>query len=211
MQARTDKSTSNEASNNQRGTNQHFVIIILAALLTPAMPALAQQSVTSARPDFSGVAQMQITSDGFKANSPMPSRFSGYAESKSPALQWTAFSGAKSYLIIVEDPDARPATVVHWVIWNIPANVTNLAEGLPQDGRLSKPAGALQGENSHKSVGYAGPHPPQGDPAHHYHFQVFALDRTLDAAAGDSRDKVVAAAAGHVLAKGELIGLYAKD
>jgi Raf kinase inhibitor-like YbhB/YbcL family protein len=210
MQTSSDKSRSNQANNNQRGANQHFVKMILAALLTPAVPALAQ-SVTSARPDFAGAAQMQITSDGFKANSLMPSRFSGYAESKSPALQWTAFSGAKSYLIIVEDPDAHPATVVHWVIWNIPANVTNLAEDLPQEGRLSEPAGALQGMNSHKSLGYTGPHPPQGDPAHHYHFQIFALDRTLGAAAGDSRDKVVAAAAGHVLARGELIGLYAKD
>jgi Raf kinase inhibitor-like YbhB/YbcL family protein len=196
-----------EARNNKR-----LVEIILTALLMPVVPAHAQQqSVASARPETATTAAMQITSDGFKANALMPSRFSGYAEGRSPPLHWTAFAGARSYMLIVEDPDAHPATVIHWVIWNIPGDVTSLPEGLQQNARVSDPDGALQGLNSHKLVGYAGPHPPGGDSAHHYHFQIFALDRTLDVAPGDSRDKVLAAAAGHVLAKGELIGLYAKN
>ena len=194
----------------QTRTPSHAVRMILAALMLPAMTGHAQ-TVTSTRPDFAASATMRIDSDAFAAQAAIPQRFSGYGESTSPSLHWNAVPGAKSYMIIVEDPDARPATVVHWLLWNIPATATGLREGLPSDARLSDPQGAVQGSNSHESVGYAGPHPPGGDPSHHYHFQIFALDQLLDVAPGASRDAVVAAAAGHVLAKGDLVGLYAKD
>lgn len=74
--------------------------------------------------------------------------------------------------------------------------------------RLTEPEGVLQGATSRGSVGYYGPRPPVGDPPHHYHFQVMALDTVLDIAPGSDRDAVLKAAKGHVIAKGEVVGTY---
>ncbi|RYG94066.1 MAG: YbhB/YbcL family Raf kinase inhibitor-like protein, partial [Alphaproteobacteria bacterium] len=124
-------------------------------------------------------------------------------------LQWEAVTDAKSYVLIMEDPDSKPITpFVHWVAWNIPAGTTSLPEGLQEQMRLTDPAGLLQGATSRGSVGYYGPRPPVGDPPHHYHFQLFALDTVLTVAPGSDRDKVLQAMKGSVLAKGELIGTY---
>ncbi|HST45521.1 MAG TPA: YbhB/YbcL family Raf kinase inhibitor-like protein [Luteimonas sp.] len=145
----------------------------------------------------------------FKANAPIPARHSEYADGLSPALSWAAVPGARSYAIVMEDPDAKPITpFVHWVAWNIPASVTALPEGLQEQPRLVQPDGMLQGRTSRGSVGYYGPRPPVGDPPHHYHVQVLALDTVLDVPAGADRDRVLAAAKGHVLARGEVIGTY---
>jgi Raf kinase inhibitor-like YbhB/YbcL family protein len=112
----------------------------------------------------------------------------------------------------MEDPDAKPALpFVHWVAWNIPADVTRLPEGVQEQPRLTEPDGVLQGRNTRGSVGWYGPRPPVGDPAHRYHFQVFALDTKLDVPFGADRDQVLAAMQGHVLAKGEIVGRYKQD
>ena len=66
----------------------------------------------------------------------------------------------------------------------------------------------MQGRNSRNSIGYMGPRPPVGDPPHRYSFQLLALDAVLDLPIGADRDQVLAAAKGHVIAKGELSGMY---
>lgn len=159
------------------------------------------------RPEAGKAGSLQVSSTGFSAGQPIPPKFSEYVDGVSPALEWTAVPGAKSYVLIMEDPDAKPITpFVHWVAWNIPEN--KLPEGLAEQHRLTEPMGLLQGRNSRGSVGYFGPRPPVGDPPHHYHFQVLALDTMLDVPPGSSRDAVLKAAAGHILAKGELVGTY---
>ena len=146
---------------------------------------------------------------GFSANAAIPARHSEYADGVSPALSWSAVEGAKSYALVMEDPDSKPITpFVHWVAWNIPAGVTALPEGLQEQPRLVRPEGLLQGRTSRGSVGYYGPRPPVGDPPHRYHFQVLALDTVLDVPAGADRDRVLAAAKGHVIARGEVVGTY---
>jgi Raf kinase inhibitor-like YbhB/YbcL family protein len=136
-------------------------------------------------------------------------KHSEYHEGVSPRIAWSAVRGAKSYVVIMEDPDAKPITpFVHWLAWNIPADHQHLAEGLQEQERLTDPEGVLQGRTSRGSVGYFGPRPPVGDPAHRYHFQVFALDRMLDVPFGAERDQLLAAMQGHVLAAGELVGAY---
>jgi Raf kinase inhibitor-like YbhB/YbcL family protein len=101
--------------------------------------------------------------------------------------------------------------VVHWVVWNIPPAVTELREGLESLDRLEDPIGLRQGPNTASgNVGYKGPHPPEADPPHHYHFQVFALDQRLDLRVGANREDLVRAMRGHVIAKGELVGLFGK-
>jgi Raf kinase inhibitor-like YbhB/YbcL family protein len=76
--------------------------------------------------------------------------------------------------------------------------------------RLTQPEGVLQGRTTRGSIGYYGPRPPVGEPAHHYHFQIFALDSVLPLPWGADRDQLVQAIQGHVLAKGEIVGRYAQ-
>jgi Raf kinase inhibitor-like YbhB/YbcL family protein len=126
-------------------------------------------------------------------------------------LSWSAVAGAKSYALIAEDPDAAPyKPFVHWLAWNIPATVLALPEGLQEQARLTEPEGVLQGTNTRGSLGYTGPRPPVGDPAHRYYFQVFALDTMLDVPFGADRDQLLAAMKGHVLAKSAVMGKYAQ-
>jgi len=184
----------------------------------PAAPAgpMAQQAakgtrvpLAMVRPETATRGKLAVTSPAFARNGAMPMRFSEYADGVSPALAWSAVPNAQSYAIIMEDPDAKPALpFVHWVAWNIPAGVTRLPEGVQEQPRLTEPEGVLQGRNTRGSTGYYGPRPPVGEAAHHYHFQVFALDTQLDVPFGADRDQVLAAMQGHVLAKGELTGQY---
>jgi len=139
----------------------------------------------------------------------IPKAQSEYADGVSPQISWNRVDGAKSYALILEDPDAKSITpFVHWVVYNIPADLTALPEGLQEQARLTEPEGLLQGKTSRGSVGYFGPRPPVGDPPHHYHFQVFALDRELQVPPGAERDDVLDAMHGHVLGAGELVGTY---
>ncbi len=183
----------------------------LAAATPAEMERQAREGVgvalAEARPETRARGTLSVRSSGFAEGQPIPIKFSEYADGVSPALEWSTVPGAKSYVLIMEDPDAKPITpFVHWVAWNIPTN--RLPEGLAEQHRLTEPMGLLQGRNSRGSVGYFGPRPPVGDPPHRYRFQVFALDVVLDISPGSSRDAVLAAADGHVVAKGALEGTY---
>lgn len=176
----------------------------------PAQPA--PDVLASARIETSAPAALQVTSPGFTAGGRLPARYSEYADGVSVPLQWTAVPNAQSYVLIAEDPDARPVVpTVHWLAWNIPADITRLPEGLQEQPRLTEPEGVLQGRNTRGSAGYYGPRPPVGDPPHHYHFQVFALDTRLEVPPGSDRAALLASMNGHVLAKGEIVGLYAQS
>jgi Raf kinase inhibitor-like YbhB/YbcL family protein len=186
-------------------------------LKAPAGPMQQQASkgngvpVAITRPQTQSKGSLSVTSSSFPKNGEIPAKYSEYADGVSPALSWSAVAGAKSYAIVMEDPDAKPVTpVVHWLAWNIPAAITSLPEGLQEQPRLTDPDGVLQGRTSHGSTGWFGPRPPVGDKPHHYHFQVVALDKVLDVPWGADRDQLLDAMQGHVLAKGELIGTFAQ-
>jgi Raf kinase inhibitor-like YbhB/YbcL family protein len=107
----------------------------------------------------------------------------------------------KEIALICADPDApTPVPWVHWVAYKIPADRPGLPEGSTQ--------GALEGENDFGGMGYGGPMPPKGHGVHHYHFKVYALDAELEVAAGSTKERLLEAMEGHVLAEGELIGAY---
>ena len=176
------------------------IALIAAAAVLIATPALAAGMVSVERPETQTDARLTVTSADFKAGQPIPVTYSAFGQSISPQLSWSLSTKAKSYAVLVDDPDgAGPQPVSHWVVWNIPPDVTLLPEGSNT---------GVQGTNSHKGKGYVGPHPPAKDAAHHYHFQVLALDRMLDTPAGAERDAVLAAVRGHVVAKGELVGTF---
>lgn len=158
-------------------------------------------------------SRIQVAAAAFRADGAIPREHSEYGLGISPALSWTPVAGARSYAIIMEDPDAEdPKPVVHWVAWNIPEGTTQLPAGLQECDRLSGDSlqGLMQGANSHGSVGWYGPRPPKGDRPHRSHFQLLALDRMLDLPLGATRDELLAALQGHVLASGSLIGTFAE-
>ncbi|WP_020653610.1 YbhB/YbcL family Raf kinase inhibitor-like protein [Massilia niastensis] len=191
-----------------------------AAVGTAAPPAGPMQEqankgnkvpLASKRPETEARGQLSVSSSAFRHDAAMDEKYSEYADGVSPPLAWKAVPGAKSYAIVMEDPDSTPVTpTVHWLAWNIPAGVTSLPEGVQEQPRLTDPEGVLQGRNTRGSMGYYGPKPPVGDPAHHYHFQVYALDSLLDLPFGADREQLLQAMRGHVIAKGAIVGRYAQ-
>lgn len=157
-------------------------------------------------------ATLAVTSSSIMANRPIALRQSAYGEDQSPALSWSGLpNGATHLAILMEDPDAQAGhPFVHWVAWNVPANLGGLPEGLSKDVQLADPKGMRQGRTTRGSTGYYGPRPPLGDPPHHYHFQIFALSAPLDLQIGATREQLLAALAGKVVARGELVGTYAQ-
>ena len=154
---------------------------------------------------------LTVTSAAFKGGAAIPAPFSAYEQDNSFPLAWSgAPASTQSYVLIMEDPDSQrsPKPVIHWIAWNIPARTTGLREGLQKQDRLEDPSGMRQGPGTSGQVGYHGPRPPAGDPTHHYHLQLFAIDRSLDLPPGAERDEILAAIDGHVVAAGELVGTF---
>src|SRR5439155_2441096 len=111
--------------------------------------------------------------------------------------------------LIVDDSAARGAQpFVHWVIYKIPSNVTDLPEALSRDPELKNPPGAMQGKNDFGKIGYGGPSPPRGHGTHHYHFHLYALDTALAVKSGLDKKELLASMSSHILDEREIVGTY---
>jgi Raf kinase inhibitor-like YbhB/YbcL family protein len=129
-------------------------------------------------------------------------------EDKSPALSWTAPpAGTKAFALIVTDPDAPGGTFTHWVLYNLPANKSDLAAGMQRQGQLAD--GSRQGQNDFGRMGYGGPCPPSGS-RHRYVFTLTALDGELGLPPGATRAQLEDAMKGHVIAQGQLTARYGR-
>jgi Raf kinase inhibitor-like YbhB/YbcL family protein len=154
---------------------------------------------------------MSITSSSFPHNGVIPIRHTCEGHDTSPELLWTEVpAGTKSLALIMDDPDApdpaAPKRVwVHWVLYNIPATNSGLAEGVPRED-LSP--GTQEGLNDWQRTGYGGPCPPIGN--HRYFFKLYALDTVLPDLKHPTKAKLEEAMRGHVIATAELIGRYQK-
>lgn len=148
---------------------------------------------------------MKLTSTSFQG-SQIPAQFTCKGVGISPQLAWSAPpAGTASFALIVTDPDAPGRTFVHWVLYDLSAAMRALPEGLPTQGQLAD--GSRQGRNDFGNIGYGGPCPP-GHAPHHYVFTLYALDARLNLPLGATRAQVEAAMQGHILARGELVGLF---
>lgn len=187
-----------------------IAVLAAAASMVSTTPASAAGPLAKDRAETAAKGALHVTSAAFAPNAALPAKYSAQAGNRSPPLQWSRAAGANSFALILEDPDAPAASPhVHWVAWNIPASVSSLPEGVPSAVRVTAPVPMLQGRNSAQTTGYSGPRPPAGDSAHHYHFEVFAIDSMLKTPPpGSDRDAVIAAMRGHVLAKGDLVVTY---
>jgi Raf kinase inhibitor-like YbhB/YbcL family protein len=190
------------------------VLVAMGCRSNPGRGGSTGGRVTYDLPQARAAEEMTVRSDAFASGQPIPDRYADYGGKTSPPLSWSgAPAGTASIAVLVEDPDAPgPNTpYVHWVLYNLPPQHTGLPEGVANRPRLDELGGALQGKNDHGTVGYFGPRPPPGHGTHHYHFQVFALDRALDLQPGATRQQLRDAVDGHVLGKGRLVGTYVRD
>lgn len=190
-------------------TNGEGVNVGMTGAAAPQPPTPTPPQLALAIVEAPGRA-IEVASPAFDHRSRLPGPYAAEGQNISPPLEWEEGpSGTQSYALLMEDPDVdEEPPFVHWMIYNVPADVTMLEEGVPGTPRLQKPEGALQGANDRGAIGYFGPRPPVGDPAHPYHFQVFALDTLLDLPHGASRAEFLDAVRGHVLASGEIVGTY---
>ena len=151
---------------------------------------------------------LTIESDAFAEGFRIPGRYSCEGRDMSPALKWHGVpSGTKSFVLIVEDPDAPVGTFTHWVVYDIPAERDALPEALPSRGELED--GTKQGINDFGRIGYGGPCPPRGHGPHRYFFILRALDiPSTGLPPGAAKGEVEAAIEGHILGEARTMGTY---
>jgi Raf kinase inhibitor-like YbhB/YbcL family protein len=145
---------------------------------------------------------LKLTSPAFTMNGLIPSRYACDGDDVNPPLLIENLPlGTQSFALILDDPDAPGGTWVHWVVWNISPATKEIAEN-------SLPPNALQGMNDFRQHAYGGPCPPIG--THRYFFKLYALDTKITLGTGAIKAALESAMQGHVLAKAELVGRYAR-
>lgn len=144
--------------------------------------------------------ELKITSKVFENNSFIPRKYTCDGEDINPPLEIEGIpKDAKSLALIVDDPDAPMGTWIHWVVWNIPVKEKIDGNSVP----------GTEGMNGFRKHSYGGPCPPSG--THRYFFKIYALDTKLDLDSNSRKVDLEKAMEGHVLAKGELAGLYSRE
>jgi Raf kinase inhibitor-like YbhB/YbcL family protein len=190
--------------------------LVKAPLLFPRFPTglgaagfclvLALAVAGSNAAEEAGKDRMQLTSTVFAEGAAIPAKHTCDAKNVSPPLKWSGVpAGAKSLALIVDDPDAPVGTWVHWVLYDLPATGSELAEDVPKSQYVA--GGAKQGLNDFRHLGYGGPCPPPGKP-HRYFFKLYALDAVLDLKPGLTKKDLEKAMEGHILERAQLMGTY---
>lgn len=168
-----------------------FLIIIFVAC-QPTPPVGEIEPTTQ--------AEMIVSSSAFTEGQEIPVKYTCDGENLSVPLAWSGIpQGTQTLALISDDPDAPGRVYVHWVLYDLPADLSGLEEGVADIG--------TPGENSSGNLSYNGPCPPTG-PAHRYFFKLYALDTDLNLQAGASKEQVQEAMQGHILAEGQLMGTY---
>lgn len=149
---------------------------------------------------------LSLRSSAFDNGEYIPVKYTCSGEDYSPPLSWNDIpSGTESFAIICDDPDAPIGVWVHWVVFNIPKNITELKENILPSEEL--PNGIRQGINDFRRIGYGGPCPPYGKP-HRYFFKLYALDTKLSLKGKVTKKELLKVIKGHIIEKATLVGLY---
>jgi hypothetical protein len=178
---------------------------ICALALVPAVMAVAQDKKQPPPPP------LVLMAPDLKDGTELPVKFScsNAPSGVSPHLMWhDAPPNTQSFALLLHDPEPHPGKsiydITHWFIYNIPANVTDLAENVP-NGDL--PNGTKQLKSIRGFEGYFGPCAPPG-PNHHYTYQLFALDTKLDIPSTATRAEAEKAMDGHILGSAEIVMMF---
>ena len=142
--------------------------------------------------------ELTIKSPAFEHGKLIPKKYSCDGQDINPPLTIEGIpKEAKTLVLAVDNPNAPSGTFDHWIVWNIPASASKIGENTVP---------GTEGMNGARQQGYMGPCPPSG--THRYFFKVYALDAELSLGASSRKKDVEKAMQGHILAKGELVGLY---
>ena len=140
---------------------------------------------------------LQVFSTVFSHKGHIPSEYTCDGKDINPPIEVNNIpEGTRSLALIMEDPDAPRAVFDHWLLWNISPNEAIAEQSSP----------GISGLNDFGKTGYGGPCPPSG--VHRYFFKVYALDTKLDLIAGADKTALLEAMEGHIIAEGEIMGLY---
>jgi Raf kinase inhibitor-like YbhB/YbcL family protein len=146
---------------------------------------------------------MKLKSPAFDNGEPIPKKYGYEEENISPPLSVADIpNDTESLALVIDDPDAKPIAGkvwVHWIVWNLPADTTDIPEG-------SLPEGTAEGQTDYGEQKYGGPNPPSG--AHTYRFKLYSLDTSLDLEPGSTEADLEDAMNGHVVAETHLTGTY---
>ncbi len=191
---------------SREGLAKALVVLVVAMIVGGGCRAPSAAPVGQQTEEGSEAMSLTVTSPAFEPGGTIPVEYTCDGDNVSPPLAWNGVpEHTRSLALIMDDPDAPAGTWVHWLLYNIPPQVTELAEAQPDARQL--PGIGLQGHNSFKNSGYGGPCPPRGGP-HRYFFRLYALDTVLDLEAGAERRELEQAMQGHILAQGEIMGTY---
>lgn len=189
-------------------TNKHFRPVLycfLCVLLISFLSACRRTEEKTAE-SAAAPAKISLVSPAFDAGSSIPEKYTCQGQDVSPPLQWSDVpEGAKSFALVVEDPDAPRGMFVHWVIYNILPSSNGLPEDVPRDENLAD--GAIQGFNGFHRTGYDGPCPPPGK-AHRYFFKLYALNEVLPTRSELKEGDLMDLMKGKVVGQGELMGTF---
>ena len=176
-------------------------VAMFAAAACGANDRAANQTEGERPVENAAITRLSLTSSAFADGQPIPAQYTCDGANQSPPLAWgEPPEGTKSFALTIDDPDAPSGTFRHWAVFDIPPATRSLAAGQKL---------GTQATNDKGGPGYTGPCPPKGNPPHHDHFRLFALDvEKLGLAPTAKVKEVEDATARHVLAQGELIGTY---
>lgn len=145
------------------------------------------------------VATLIVRSVAFSHNGHIPLQYTCEGENFNPPIEiGNVPRESETLALIMEDPDAPRGLFVHWVVWDLPPH-SSIVENTNQ---------GISGKNGFGKIGYGGPCPPSG--THRYFFRVYALDYSPDLEPGADKHALLDAIRDHILAEGELMGLYGK-
>ena len=167
-----------------------------------ALAAFGAADATAQRGGFQ-LAQLYMESDAFPDGGIVPVRFTGAGDNVQPGFTFSnAPESTVSYALVMTDIDVAfqaPEGFMHWAAWNIPASAGGIPEGALPDGTMQT------------QRGYRGPGAPPGPRYHHYVWELFALSGTLDLPPTASRDEILAAMDGMVVAKAAYVGRFRRE
>lgn len=149
---------------------------------------------------------LTLKSSAFMHGAVIPVEHTGDGIDVSPPLEWSDVpKETVAFVLICDDPDAPAGTWVHWVLYDIPANITKLEKNIPKDKIVL--SSAKQGMNDFGRIGYNGPAPPQGKP-HRYFFKLYAISKLTGLSLGATKQQVLNAIKGNILAECSFMGIY---
>ena len=153
--------------------------------------------------------KLTLSSNSYQNEGIIPKKYTCEGENISPHIAWKDFpKNTKSFVLIMDDPDAPMGTFTHWIVYDIPVSITEFPEGL-KGVDTSK---FKQGKNDFGKIGYGGPCPPKGHGYHRYYFKVYALDiESLSLGEGVKVGEVEDKMKGHILATGTYMGKFKRE